>query len=190
MKALVNFSGALAGLMIILVGTFVPTGILLPITKYPPEILDLPITWQVPSLLLCALVCGPRSGSIAAIAYLTIGIFYLPIFQQGGYSNYINEPNFGYIVGFIPVAWITGRLAKQKGINNLLLLTMAALAGLVLLHLFGISNLIIGSLLSKWNEPLWTMILNYSLLPLLSQIVLCPAVGILSLILRRILFIK
>ncbi len=176
--------------MMMLVGTFLPTGMLLPIAKYPPEILDLPITWQVPSLLLCALVCGPKSGTIAAIAYLTIGLFYLPIFQQGGYSDYVNEPSFGYIVGFIPAAWFTGRLAKQKGINNLLLLSIAGLAGLFLLHLFGIISLIIGYLLNKWSDPIWTMVLNYSLLPLLSQILLCPAVGILSLILRRILFIR
>jgi biotin transporter BioY len=34
----------------------------------------LPITLQVPALLLTALVCGPRSGMLAAVAYLSLGL--------------------------------------------------------------------------------------------------------------------
>ena len=187
-KTLVNFSGALAGLMMMLVGTFIPTGILLPVAKYPLEIIELPITWQVPSLLLCALLCGPRAGVIAAIAYLTIGLFYLPIFQHGGYTDYLHEPSFGYLLGFIPSAWATGRLAKQKGMNDLVLLSFSAFTGLILLHIFGVINIIIGYSLNRWDDPFWTMVLNYSLVPLLSQLALCPAVGILALSLRGVIF--
>tara|TARA_Y100001968_G_scaffold331071_1_gene384632 strand:+ start:1792 stop:2394 length:603 start_codon:yes stop_codon:yes gene_type:complete len=190
LRALVNLSGALAGLMMILVGGMVPSGILLPTLNNPTRILDLPTSWQVPSLLLCALMCGARSAVIASIAYLTIGLFYIPIFQNGGLVNYLNDPSFGYLIGFIPAGWLTGRLSRQKGMNNLVLLTLSALGGLALLHGCGVLNLIIGSLRSKWDYSLTEMLFIYSFAQLPGQIVLCPAVGIVALSIRRILFIK
>ena len=66
-RALATWSGALAGLLLILLGGLLPAAILLPLS---PHLVTLPATWQVPSLLLCALVSGPRAGVIAAGAYL------------------------------------------------------------------------------------------------------------------------
>ena len=174
----------------ILLGSLIPSAFLMPIPKYPLEIIDLNLTWQVPSLLLCALVCGPRVGVISSIAYLTIGLFHFPIFQNGGYLNYINEPGFGYLLGFIPAAWLSGKLSKQKGMNNIILLTLSAIGGLIMIHTFGLIFLLAGEILNKWQNPLPAMFYSYSLYPLSAQLTLCPAVGIISLILRRILFIK
>ena len=189
-KALVNLSGALAGVMLIIVGSMVPTGILLPSWGNPIQTLDLPTNWQVPSLLLCALICGPRAAVIASIAYLTIGMFYIPIFQNGGLINYLNDPSFGYLIGFVPAAWLTGRLAKQKGMNNLILLTISALAGLILLQACGVINLIIGSLMQRWDYSLPELLFSFTVAPLIGQITLCPAIAILALYIRRILFIE
>jgi len=71
-QALATWSGAVAGLMLILVGSLMPAAVVLPVL--PPQVLPLPSTWQVPALLLTALICGPRAGVMAAMAYLTIGL--------------------------------------------------------------------------------------------------------------------
>ena len=189
-RGLVTWSGALTGLLMILAGNFIPSAILLTNRNLTPTMLSLPSSWQVPALMICALVSGPRSGVIAAIAYLTIGLFYLPIFSDGGSIDYLSDPGMGYLIGFIPAAWISGRLATQKGMNNVIHLTFCAILGLAALHFCGVLNIIIGSYLSRWPEELLELISLYSIAPLPGQIALCMAVGLISLILRRLLILE
>ena len=188
MKALATWSGALAGLVMILIGSLMPAAVLVP--SVPLELVDLPATWQVPALLLCALVSGPRAGMIAAVAYLSLGLFDLPVFHGGGGLAYVMEPGFGYLAGFVPAAWLTGRLAQQRGMGDLPAQMAAGLAGLVILQLCGLINLIIGALLGRWSAPLPTLLLDYSLGPLPSQLGLCAAVAVLSVMLRWCLVIR
>ncbi len=190
LRALVYLSGALAGLLMILVGSMIPSGLILPTFDFPLKVIDLPSTWQVPAVLLCSLVCGPKLGVVSAAAYLTIGLFYLPIFHNGGSLSYVLNPGFGYLMGFIPAAWLSGRLAEQVGMNNFLQLTISALAGLILVHFFGVMNLTFGSLISLWQINFSELVFNYTILPLPAQLALCPAVGILAITMRRLLFIK
>jgi biotin transport system substrate-specific component len=99
--------------MAILIGSLVPAALLVPTPQI--AVVDLPATWQVSALLVCAMVSGPRAGVIAAVAYLSMGFINLPVFHGGGGLNYILEPGFGYLAGFVPAAWLTGRLAHQVG---------------------------------------------------------------------------
>ena len=69
--------------------------------------------WQIQGLLLTSLLCGPQIGTISAISYLIIGLFYLPVFHGGGSVGYILTHEFGYLLGFIPAAWTCGFLAKK-----------------------------------------------------------------------------
>ena len=190
MRILAIWSGALAALMIMLVGGLIPSALIIPEFDFPPKIMDLPSTWQVPCLLIAALVCGPRAAVMASIAYLTIGLFYLPAFHGGGSLSYLATPGFGYLVGFIPTAWLSGRLAEKMNMNNLIYLTLCALTGVIILQLWGILYLSIGALIGGWSAPLQELLFSYSIAPLPVQIILCPAVGIIALVLRRVLFIE
>ncbi len=176
--------------MMILVGGLIPSALIIPGLNPPSQILNLPSTWQVPSLLLSALVCGPRAAVIASVAYISIGLFHLPVFHGGGSFSYLGTPSFGYLTGFIPAAWLTGRLAQRIYINDLLYLTLCACAGVVTLQLWGMVYLIIGSAIGNWPDSLPELLFSYSFAPLPAQITLCPSVGILSLGLRQILFIE
>ena len=187
MKALIIFSGALTGLMMILVGTLTPTAMFVPSINSSPEILSLKTSWQIPSLLLCAMVCGPESAFAASIAYLTIGLFYLPIFNGGGSIGYLLTPDFGFLVGFLPAALITGKLAAKTKKNNLIGLTLSAIYGLAIIHSTGILNLMIGSISSRWPEDFSELFLSYSLSPIFSQVLVCPAIAILAIILNKFL---
>lgn len=187
-RALATWSGAFAGLMLTLVGSLIPAAMLWP--GVPLEVLPLPSTWQVPALLICALVCGPRAGVIASVAYLTIGLVDLPVFHDGGGPGYLLNPGFGYLAGFVPAAWLCGRLSQQEGMNDLARLTLAAIAGLVMIQICGLLNLLVGGLLGRWADPLPELLFSYGVGPLPSQLALCVAAALLALPLRRLLLIE
>ena len=176
--------------MMILVGTLMPSGLLIPGEGFSTKVLSLPSTWQVPALLLTALVCGPNAGVIASVAYITIGLFQLPVFHGGGTLDYLFTPGFGFLVGFIPAAWLTGRLANQAGMNNLPRLTLSAVAGLMALQACGVLNLIFGSLMIRWSNPLPELLFTYTIAPLPAQLSLCACVGLIAIPLRKLLLIK
>jgi len=190
-RALVIWSGALAGLMMILVGGLLPSALIIPGQDLlSTRLFSLPSTWQVPSLLLTALVCGPRAAVIASVAYITVGLLYLPIFHSGGSFSYVTTPGFGYLIGFVPTAWISGRLAYRRNMNNLISLTLCSVIGLILLQIWGVIYIIIGSLVGDWALNLPDLVYSYSIAPLPAQLLLCPGVGIASLTLRKLLFIE
>lgn len=173
--------------MLILVGGLIQAAVPWPAQAQRWDLVVLPITLQVPALLLTGLVCGPRSAMLASIGYLSLGLLQLPVFQGGGGAAYLMDPGFGYLAGFVPAGWLTGRLARQAGMNDLLPLLGTAVVGLGVLQLCGILNLSIGSLLGRWGPSLGDMLFTYSLAPLPSQLLLCCAVAPVALLLRRLL---
>jgi biotin transport system substrate-specific component len=189
-RALLNWCGALVGLLMILAG-----GLLQPtVPWWTPEtgagLWDLPITAQVPAVLLTALVCGPRAGLLASVAYLTLGLVLLPVFQDGGGFDYLLQPSFGFLAGFIPAAWFCGRLARQPGMNTLERLFGTAVLGLLLIQLSGLLNLLLGSLVHRWGESLPQLVLTYSILALPGQLLMCAVVALLARVLRPLLLIE
>ncbi|MEB3348717.1 MAG: biotin transporter BioY [Cyanobacteriota bacterium] len=188
MRALATWSGAVAGLLLILVGGLVPA--YLPIPDGGSVLLrPLGITLQVPAMLLTALVCGPRSALLATVAYLSVGLFQMPIFHDGGGVAYLFDPGFGYLAGFVPAAWLSGRLARQGGMNDPLALAGAAGLGLLVMHACGLVNLLLGAALGRWSTPWLPLLLSYSA-ALIPQLIACCAVAALALLLRRLLLVE
>ena len=171
--------------MLILAGGLITAALPLPGLNGSLQLLPLPMTLQVPALLICAMVCGPRSALLASIAYLSLGLFQLPVFQGGGGIGYVLDPGFGYLVGFAPAGWLCGRLARQNGMDNLVSLFGAAATGLVVIQLCGLLNLLLGGLAGRWPLGLPQMVVSYSLAPLPGQLVLCCGATLLALLLRR-----
>ena len=176
--------------MLILVGGLIQAAIPWRSGQGAWEVTPLPITLQVPALLLTALVCGPRSSLLAAVGYLTLGLFQLPVFHSGGGTGYLLDPGFGYLAGFIPAGWLAGKLARQSGMDGLLKLTGTAVLGLLVIQLCGVVNLLLGALAGRWNEGVLSLLLRYSLAPMPSLLLLCCAVGLCALGLRRLLLLE
>ena len=190
MRALATWSGAIAGLLLILVGGLIQAAAPWPSQLDRWSLVPLPITLQVPALLLTALVCGPRSAMLASVGYLSLGLWQLPVFHGGGGAAYLLDPGFGYLAGFVPAAWLSGKLARQSAMNDLLRLLAASLVGLAELQLCGVLNLAIGSLAGRWGPGLPALLFTYSLAPLPSQLLLCCAVALVALGLRRLLLVE
>lgn len=68
----------------------------------------LSITFQMLFALLAGIILGPVKGMIAMTVYLALGLVGLPVFSLGGGIGYILQPSFGFILGFIPGAYVSG----------------------------------------------------------------------------------
>lgn len=68
----------------------------------------IPTTLQLPIILLAGLILGSRLGALSASVYLLIGLIGVPVFTSGGGLGSFLSPSFGFIIGFIPAAYIAG----------------------------------------------------------------------------------
>jgi biotin transport system substrate-specific component len=151
---------------------------------------SLKVTYQIGGVLLVGCLGGKNAGALAQIAYLVMGLTLLPVFRDGGGIGYIKLLQFGYLLGFIPGAWICGLLAF-KARPRLETLAFSCLCGLLTVHLCGIIYLALGYVL-RWNgteaQTLMQAILKYSWDALPGQLIVVCAVSVIAFILRHLMF--
>lgn len=93
-------------------------------------------TLQFFFVLLAGLTLGSRKGAMAVGCYVLLGLVGLPIFAAGGGIGYVLRPSFGYLLGFVVAAYITGLLSEKlkTGYKNYFL---ACFAGFVVTYAIG-----------------------------------------------------
>lgn len=64
---------------------------------------------------LAGMLLGSRRGSLAVAVYVAVGLAGIPVFAAGGGIQYVFRPSFGYLLGFIAAAWLTGRICERTG---------------------------------------------------------------------------
>lgn len=181
------------GLLLTIGGTFLEAYVTsLPWNWSQHEIhtLSLGVTYQIGAVLLVGCLGGKNAGALSQIAYLVLGLTWLPVFTQGGGFGYINQPHFGYLLGFIPGAWVCGFLAFQAA-SRLESLALSCICGLLTIHLTGLSYLIVSHMfhwVSSQTLPLHQAALKYSFYPLPGQLAVVCAVTVLSYGLRHLMF--
>ncbi len=67
-----------------------------------------PFTLQMPMVLLTALILGSRLGALSTTVYLLVGLIGVPVFAGSGGIGAFISPSFGFVLGFIPAAYIAG----------------------------------------------------------------------------------
>jgi len=109
-------------------------------TSLPPG--PVPVTLQSLAVLLAGSFLGPRRGGLAVLLYLAAGAAGLPVFAggQGGWQRFTG-PTGGYLLGFLPAAWLTGWLALRASDRTYGAALAALLAGHGIIFLFGVSLL-------------------------------------------------
>lgn len=100
-----------------------------------------PITLQSMFVLLAGFVLGVKGAILSQVIYLLIGLIGLPVFSNftGGIQS-ILLPSFGFLLGFLPVAGISG-LAYKKA-NTIVGFLIYGLFATVLLYIIGLSYMI------------------------------------------------
>jgi biotin transport system substrate-specific component len=74
-----------------------------------------PITGQNLGVLASGVMLGSWFGALSMLLYIAIGACGVPWFQggDGGMQYLIHSPTLGYLVGFVVVAFLIGRLTEK-----------------------------------------------------------------------------
>jgi biotin transport system substrate-specific component len=80
-----------------------------------------PLTLQTLLVLMSGLLLGARRASVSMAMYMLLGLLGVPVFAGGGGFHSLLSPSFGFIAGFIPAAWLTGRVCEILKMNGSLL---------------------------------------------------------------------
>ena len=114
-----------------------PVYIPLPFIYKSSNNFELPITWQIPTIILLTLIFHKKVVFRAFSIYIILGIFIFPVFHQGGSMGYLLTPNFGYLLGYYPLIKIIDNLNTRNKINVRSFLKNGLIA-IVAMHLTGI----------------------------------------------------
>jgi biotin transport system substrate-specific component len=94
-----------------------PVYIPLPFIYKSSNFKELPITWQIPTIILLTLIFHKKVVFRTLSIYLILGLFIFPVFYQGGSIGYLLTPNFGYLLGLYPLIKIINNLNNRNRIN-------------------------------------------------------------------------
>lgn len=99
-----------------------------------------PLTFQSACVILLGMTYGKRLSGLTVISYLLLGALGLPLFAH--FSSGLNiGPTTGYLLGFLPAAFLGGWLAEKGFAKNSLRAFLAALLSASIIFIFGISFL-------------------------------------------------
>jgi len=97
-----------------------------------------PVTGQTFAVLMVGALLGSGRGSLAVIAYLIQGLAGAPIFAFGGGPAILLGPTGGYLVGFIPAAFVTGLLAERGWDRRMATTVLAMILGNLAIYTCGL----------------------------------------------------
>ncbi len=140
-----------------------------------------PITLQTFFAILTGLVLGSRLGAFTMFGYMLLGLAGVPVFAQfsGGFSM-ILSPTFGFILSFILVAYVAGKIREKY--NHLTAYIIASLVALVINYVIGTNWMYIAY--QFWFEAppelSYGLVWLWMLAPLPKDIILSILAGILA----------
>lgn len=151
---------------LICVGAFLR--ITLPVEPYP---MHFSLQWFF--VLMTAILFGRRLGTVSTAVYLMMGLCGLPVFASGGGLSYLFKPTFGFLLGFLPAAWVTGTLAC-RGRRSFRQSSLAGTCGLFVYYGVGMLYYgLIGTFLYHYSGLLRTVLVNCCLLTIGGDFLLC-----------------
>ncbi|MDR2598543.1 MAG: biotin transporter BioY [Holosporales bacterium] len=101
-----------------------------------------PLTLQTLSVLFVVSHLGSKLGACSALLYLLEGLAGIPVFAEfSAGPAVVFGPSGGYLMGFIPAAYLTGILLEQRANRTFLSVFLAGLAGEIILLFIGFLQL-------------------------------------------------
>jgi|SRR5690625_240404 len=149
-----------------------------------------PITLQTFFAILAGTVLGSRLGAFSMFVYMMLGLAGAPVFAQfkGGVAITL-FPTFGFILSFILVAYVAGKIVETK--RTLPMYITAALVAMATNYIFG-TNWMYAAYLLWFDAPegftyklawLWMMV------PLPKDIIISVIAGMLAYRLEKVTLI-
>ena len=127
----------IVSVQLLVITTMLPVYIPLQMIDKSINNFDIPITWQVPTIILLTLIFNKEVVFRAFTIYIILGLFVTPVFHQGGSVGYLLTPSFGYLLGVYPLVRIIDNLNIRNKIYLRNFLKFGFL-GIVSMHLTGI----------------------------------------------------
>ena len=167
---------ASCGLFTALIATGAFMRISIPVQPFPMH-----FTLQFFFVLLAGILLGPRLGALSVCIYLAVGLMGVPIFAAGGGPAYLVRPTFGFLLGFVFAAYVTGRAARLRDKASVRWYLFSSFWGLAAMYLSGmvyfyfISNFVI-------HMPVtWKLVfINCFLLTVGGDFVLCVLAALMA----------
>ena len=105
----------------------------------PVPVSPVPLTLATFTVYLVGMLLGAKQGVLSVLVYLLLGMVGLPVFS--GFSGGIGVllgPTGGYLIGYLPCAWIVGGMTGKKTGQKRFFKNVAAMTlGTVVCYLFG-----------------------------------------------------
>lgn len=98
-----------------------------------------PLSMQTLAVLLVGGLLGARAGLAAVVAYLAAGAMGAPVFTGGGGVHLLFGPTGGYLMGFLPAAWLAGELFDRSAGRSAWRTVGALLAADAVIFAFGLA---------------------------------------------------
>ena len=127
----------LVSLQSLVITSMLPVYIPIPFIYKSSNNFELPITWQIPTIILLTLIFHKKVVFRAFSIYIVLGLFISPVFHEGGSIGYLLTPNFGYLLGAYPLIKIIDSLNTRNKINVFNFLKIGFIA-ICAMHLTGI----------------------------------------------------
>lgn len=140
-----------------------------------------PITLQTFFAVLAGLILGSRLGALSMFTYMVLGLAGVPVFAQfkGGAATLLS-PTFGFIVSFILVAYIAGKIVEKK--RSAPIYVTAALVAMAINYIFG-TNWMYAAYVLWFEAPegfTYKMAWYWMMFPLPKDIVLSVLAGLMA----------
>ena len=103
---------------------------------------------------MAGVLLGPGYGALSQAIYVLLGLVGLPVFTGGGGLTYVLQPTFGFLLGLIPMAAVTGLASRRLG-PGFWRLTLASAVGLAALYAVGLPYM--HAILNGYLHTPWTV---------------------------------
>jgi biotin transport system substrate-specific component len=133
-----NTERLLSNIAMVLIGTLLITAA----AKINVPTWPIPVTLQSFAVAALAGAFGARIGTATVVAYLLEGAFGIPVFATGGGLAYLMGPSGGFLLGFVPMAYIIGRAADAGASGRVMLLALGMLVADAALFALGFAWLL------------------------------------------------
>ena len=101
-----------------------------------------PITLQTMFTYMAGALLGSYLGALSQLIYVLMGVMGLPIFAKGSAGiSVLLGPTGGYLAGFIPGAFVIGKLAEIKKNPSFRWLLICMTAGTAVIYVLGVLQL-------------------------------------------------
>ena len=100
-----------------------------------------PMTLQTLAILIVGFSFGSRLGAVTVLAYLAEGLAGLPVFTPTtamGPAAFVG-PTAGFLVGFVPMAWLAGVAAERGLARGLVGTAVSAVVISAMLYVVGLA---------------------------------------------------